>query len=160
MTIPHVQVGRVIGLLEVLQDFDGKADLAKIANDLRLELGDILPAVNAAKILGLLQVSVGDIILTEEGKQFLSKNISGRKRILNKILCGLGEFKEIAEYIRKEHGGVVEKDELISFVKERMPDVDAEQTFAWIVEWGRYSLFLRYDSSSKKIRIESNSMET
>ncbi len=153
MTIPRVQVGRVIGLLEVLQDFEGKVDLAKVADELRLELDDILPAVDAAKLLRLLQVNTGDLILTEDGKMLLSKNASGRKRMLNNTLASLGEFKGVIDFIKSDHNGEVTKDELVRFLKENMPDVDSEQTFSWIVEWGRYSLLLRYDSGSEKIKI-------
>ncbi len=153
MTIPRVQVGSMIGLLEVLQDFKGKVDLARVSEQLRLELDDILPAVDAARLLRLLQVSSGDLILTEEGKSLLSKNVSGRKRMLNNTISNLGEFKGIIDFIRNNRGGQVTKEQLIDFFKENMPDVDAEETFLWIVEWGRYSLLLRYDSGSRKIKM-------
>jgi NitT/TauT family transport system ATP-binding protein len=146
----------MIGLLEVLQDFKGKVDLARVSEQLRLELDDILPAVDAARLLRMLQVSSGDLILTEEGKSLLSKNVSGRKRMLNKTIANLGEFKGIIDFIRVDYGGEVTKEELIDFLKENMPDVDAEETFLWIVEWGRYSLLLRYDSGSEKIKISKN----
>ncbi len=157
LTIPRVQVGRMIGLLEILQDFKGKVDLAKVAEELRLELDDILPAVDAAKLLRLLQVDKGDLILTDDGKMLLSNNASGRKRMLNKTLASLGEFKGIIDFIKSNHGGEITKDDLIGFLKENMPDVDAEQTFSWIVEWGRYSLLLRYDSGNEKIKITQKS---
>lgn len=153
MTIPRAQVGRVIGLLEILQDFNGKVDLAKVADELMLELDDILPAVDAAKLLRLLKVDSGDLIITDEGKTLLSKNASGRKRLLNKSIGNLGEFKGILEFIKGHNGGEVTKDDLIDFLKENMPDVDADKTFLWIIEWGRYSLILRYDSGSNRIKI-------
>ncbi len=151
MTIPRVQIGSMIGLLEVLQDFKGKVDLAKVAEELRLELDDILPAVDAAKLLRLLQVEKGDLILTEDGKTLLSKNASGRKKMLNKTLSSSGEFKAIIDFIKNAHGEVT-KDKVVDFLKENMPDVDAERTFSWIVEWGRYSLLLRYDSGNGKVK--------
>ncbi|MDE1861695.1 MAG: AAA-associated domain-containing protein [Thaumarchaeota archaeon] len=152
MTIPRVQVGNMIGLLEVLQDFKGKVDLAKVADELRLELDDILPAVDAAKLLHMLQVDSGDLILTDEGRMLLSKSAAARKRMLNKMLASSGEFKAIIDFIRMEHGGEVTKEELVGFLKDNMPDVDPEQTFSWIVEWGRYALLLRYDSDNGKIK--------
>ncbi len=157
MTLPRVQVGRVIGLLEVLQDFKGTVDLAKVAEQLRLELDDLLPAVDAAKLLQLIKVNSGDLILTNEGKLLLSKNVSGRKKILNKTVANLGEFKAIMDFIRNQHNGEIAKSDLIEFLKENMPDVDAEQTFFWIVDWGRYSLLLRYDSRNEKINIKPKS---
>ncbi len=153
MTIPRAQIGTVMGLLEVLHDFKGKVDLAKISEELRLELDDILPAVEAAKLLKLIQVSSGDLILTNEGTALLSKNISGRKKELNKMVSNLGEIKGIIDFIKKEHGNEVAKEDLLSFIRQEMPDVDAEQTFSWIVDWGRYSLLLRYDSNNQKIKL-------
>ena len=158
MTIPRVQVGNMIGLLEILQDFKGKVDLAKVADELRLELDDILPAVDAARLLRLIQVDKGDLILTDDGKLLLSKNAGGRKRMLNKTLANSGEFKAIIEFIRTEHGGEATKEEMLDFLKENMPDVDAEQTFRWIVEWGRYALHLRYDSDNGKIKVVQRSI--
>lgn len=153
MTIPRAQIGTVIGLLEILHDFQGKVDLAKVSDELRLELDDILPAVDAAKLLKLIQVNSGDLILTDEGKSLLTKNISGRKKMLNNVVSSLGEIKGIMDFIKKEHGNEVTKEELISFIQQEMPDVDAEQTFSWIVDWGRYSLLLRYDSNNQKIKL-------
>lgn len=153
MTIPRAQIGTVIGLLEILHDFQGKVDLAKVSDELRLELDDILPAVDAAKLLKLIQVNSGDLILTDEGKSLLTKNISGRKKMLNNAVSSLGEIKGIIDFIKKEHGNEVTKEELISFIQQEMPDVDAEQTFSWIVDWGRYSLLLRYDSNNQKIKL-------
>jgi len=153
MTIPRAQVGTVMGLLEILHDFQGKVDLAKVADELRLELDDILPAVDAAKLLKLIQVNSGDLILTSEGTALLSKNISGRKKELNNMVSNLGEIKGIINFIRKEHGNEVTKEDLLYFIRQEMPDVDAEKTFSWIVDWGRYSLLLRYDSNSQKIKL-------
>ncbi|MGI0045563.1 MAG: AAA-associated domain-containing protein [Nitrosotalea sp.] len=153
MTIPRAQVGTVIGLLEILHDFQGKVDLAKVSDELQLELDDILPAVDAAKLLKLIHVNSGDLILTDEGKALLSKNINGRKKALNSAVSNLGEIKGIVNFIKKEHGNEVAKEDLLSFIQQEMPDVDAEQTFSWIVDWGRYSLLLRYDSNSQKIKL-------
>lgn len=156
MTIPRAQVGTVMGLLEILHDFQGKVDLAKVSDELRLELDDILPAVDAAKLLKLIQVNAGDLILTSEGTALLSKNISGRKKELYNMVSNLGEIKGILNFIRKEHGNTITKEDLLSFIKQEMPDVDAEQTFSWIVDWGRYALLLRYDDNTQKIKLPKN----
>jgi len=151
----------MIGLLEVLEDFRGRVDAAKVADDLMLELRDLLPAVDAAELLGFLKVDSGDLILTEEGKKFLSKGSSGRKKLLSHLVADLGVFKAVIDYV-KSHNGEVTKDDLLNFLRVEMPDVDVESTFYWIVEWGRHSLLLRYDSSTGKIKIQKRShhMET
>jgi NitT/TauT family transport system ATP-binding protein len=143
----------MIGLLEVLEDFNGRVDAAKVADDLLLELDDLLPAVDAAELLGFLKVVSGDLILTDEGKRFLSKGSSGRKRMLNKILSKTPIFKSIIAFVKQHEDAETTKDDVIDFLRRETPDLEAETTFRGLVEWGRYSLLFRYDSNSGKIKV-------
>src|SRR5580658_5749548 len=58
--LPHARVGGISGLLEIINDRGGREDLPKLAESLRLEVDDLLPAVDAALMLGFAQVSEGD----------------------------------------------------------------------------------------------------
>jgi len=142
----------VAGLLEVLEDYQGKVDAAKIADELMLELDDILPAIEAAEILGFIKVDSGDLILTDKGREYLAGNSMQRKKILNQALSRTSLFKWIIEQL-KNKGNEISKDELISLLEEEMPDVDAARMIKWIIEWGRHALILRYDSDSQMIRL-------
>lgn len=141
----------MIGLLEVLDSFRGRVDVAKIASELMLELDDLLPCVDAAETLGFLKVDSGDLVFTDDGKRFLSKGSVGRKKLLNKALLNLGLFKAIIDFIKSHHHHTVTKQELLGCLRTKMPDVDVERDFRWIVEWGRYALLFRYDSTTEKI---------
>ena len=50
--LPHARPGSIAGLLELLMDRDGKEDLYRIADDLRMEVDDLLPIVDASTLLG------------------------------------------------------------------------------------------------------------
>ena len=92
LALPRAHVGQMIGLLEVLEDFKGRVDVAKVADDLILELDDLLPAVDAAELLTFIKVDSGDLILTETGREFLSKGPKARKKLLNKYVANLDSF--------------------------------------------------------------------
>ncbi len=141
----------MIGLLEVLDTFRGRADAAKIASELMLELDDLLPCIDAAETLGFLKVESGDLMFTDEGKRFLSKGSVGRKKLLNKALLNLEFFKAIIDFIKRNQHHRVTKQELLDFLRTATPDIDIERDFHWIVEWGRYALLFRYDSTTEKI---------
>jgi NitT/TauT family transport system ATP-binding protein len=81
--IPRTHLSVVAGLLEILEDYEGKVDAAKIADELMLELDDILPVIEAAGMLGFIKVDSGDLILTEKGREYLAGNSTQRKKILN-----------------------------------------------------------------------------
>jgi NitT/TauT family transport system ATP-binding protein len=51
--LPHARVGGISGLLEIVYDRGGREDLPKLAESLRLEVDDLLPAVDASVLLGI-----------------------------------------------------------------------------------------------------------
>jgi NitT/TauT family transport system ATP-binding protein len=135
-----------------LEDYQGKVDAAKIADELMLELDDMLPAIEAAEMLGFIKVDSGDLILTDKGKEYLAGNSTQRKKILNQTLSRTSLFKWLIEQL-KNRGDAMSKEELIALLEEEMPDVDAAKLVKWIIEWGRHALILRYDSNSQTIRL-------
>ena len=150
--IPRTHVSSMAGLLEILEDYQGRTDVAKVADELMLDLDDILPAVEAAEILGFVKVDSGDIILTDKGRKYLAGNSMQRKMILNQTLSKTGLFKWLVEQLRSR-GKEMSKDELITLLEAEMPDVDITSMIKWIIEWGRHALILRYDSNSQTIRL-------
>ena len=52
--LPHASVDGLSGLLEILRDAGGTADLADLADDLSLEVDDLLPLVDACLLLGFV----------------------------------------------------------------------------------------------------------
>ncbi len=150
--IPRTHLSVVAGLLEILEDYQGKVDAAKIADELMLELDDILPAIEAAEMLGFIEVDSGDLILTEKGREYLAGNSIQRKKILNQTLSRTSLFKWLIEQLRSR-GNEMSKEELITLLEEEMPDVDAAKMVKWIIEWGRQALILRYDSNSQTIKL-------
>jgi len=150
--IPRTHLSIVAGLLEILEDYQGKVDAAKIADELMLELDDILPAIEAAEMLGFIKVDSGDLTLTDKGKKYLAGDSMQRKKILNQVLSRTGLFKWLIEQLKKG-GNEMSKEELITLLEEEMPDVDAAKMVKWIIEWGRHALIVRYDSNSQTIRL-------
>ncbi|MCP8320222.1 MAG: AAA-associated domain-containing protein [archaeon] len=153
MSIPRVHYSHLIGLLEALEDFGGKVDVAKIAGDLSLELDDLLPVVEAGELLGFLRAESGDILLTDEGLKFLSDGTRGRKKHLGKRLLTLNPFKKLIEFISQKEEKAVTKEELSDFLAKELHEVDSEIAFKWVIEWGRHGLLLRYNSKEDKIKL-------
>ncbi len=52
--IPHARRGAIAGLLELLNDHGGRDDLYRIAEELRMEVDDSLPIVEAATLLKVM----------------------------------------------------------------------------------------------------------
>ena len=84
--LPHTRPGGVAGLLEILVDQDGRADLHRLAFDLSLEVDALLPTIDTAVLLGFLRVEEGDAIITREGEEFAKGDIQARKALFRKAV--------------------------------------------------------------------------
>src|SRR2546422_954032 len=64
-SITKVSFSQVLGLARAIVEAGGEADVARIAQDVDMDLDRIGPIVAAAEVLGLLTVVDGDLPLTE-----------------------------------------------------------------------------------------------
>ena len=80
-SLPQVRIGSIAGLLELLEDRDDR-DLYRLGQELQLEVDDILPIVEAAKLMDLVSIQEGDINLTAVGRQFIDGSIDERKQLV------------------------------------------------------------------------------
>jgi NitT/TauT family transport system ATP-binding protein len=83
-SLPLVRIGAVAGFIELLEDRQG--DLYRLAQELLLELDDIVPIIEAAKMMKLLTLKEGDIYLTAMGKQFIEGDIDERKHLIRQSI--------------------------------------------------------------------------
>src|SRR5690349_9126685 len=82
--LPHTRPGGMAGLLEILIDQGGRADLHKLADELSLTVDDLLPTVDTAVLLGLLTLEEGAGVITPDGQAFARGDIQARKAIFRK----------------------------------------------------------------------------
>ncbi len=61
LPLPTATVGGLAGLMEILANRGGRADLPELANFLTFEVDDLLPLVDAADLLGFAEVSDADL---------------------------------------------------------------------------------------------------
>ena len=90
--LPHARPGGIAGLLELLNDRGGREDLYHVADELRMEVDDLLPIVEAAVLLGFATLEEGDVEITPEGQDVWrgrhprSKSALSRSRVAHVTL--------------------------------------------------------------------------
>ena len=82
--LPHARPGGIAGLLELLIDYNGRADIYRLADDLAFEIDDLLPIVDAAQLLGFLNVEEGDAAITPAGREYAESEILLQKELFRK----------------------------------------------------------------------------
>jgi NitT/TauT family transport system ATP-binding protein len=139
----------MMGLLVLLNSHKGSEDVARLADDLDLEIDEILPSVEYATVLQFLTVSEGRATLSDLGKRFLASSIRERKGILREQLARTTLFRTLLRALEKAPSHQLTEDELASILA--LAQTPLEDAFQNIVNWGRYAELYRYDAEDGKI---------
>jgi NitT/TauT family transport system ATP-binding protein len=152
--LPHARPGGVAGLLELLKDRGGKEDIYHIANDLKMEVDDLLPFIEAATLLGFARSPAGDVEITPEGTAFADADISARKLLFRKALLDhvvlLQQMNSMLS-CKSDHKVAVEffRDVL----DEHFSGPEVERQIDTALNWGRYAEMFNYDSETDTLSL-------
>jgi NitT/TauT family transport system ATP-binding protein len=150
--LPHARVGGISGLLEIVNDRGGREDLPKLADSLRLEVDDLLPAVDAAALLGLAEVAHGDVTITAAGKEFATASVHRSHKIFKEqFLSHVPFVSTVVEALNQKKDGRIGKDFLLDILDEHFSDSEAERQFVTLVDWGRYAQLFEYDADEERL---------
>jgi len=153
--LPRAGIGTVIGLMEILDDAGGKDDVFRLVKELQMELDDILPVIEAGKLMGFLQVTDGDLVLTGVGRTLLRSDINQRKDLLWDQLLKIKVFQEVVEILKSRQRLSVRRDVFVDLFEEKMSDEDAAQLLKTMVDWGRYAELIGYDPEEEVIYLDT-----
>ncbi len=138
--------GSLIGLLEILEDLDRPVDIAKLDDSLDEERTTLMNLLDDAESLSLIAVTNGDVSLTEIGRKFLKASIGERKKTLKSLLREVEPFHSLIQYYQGLNTREVPRDDLGRFLIENFPAEDNQEIFNMLINWGRYTKLLSYDS--------------
>lgn len=140
--LPETGVSRIIGLLELVHDNNDKIDVDDLAENLRLDVDDLLPVVKGGEMLGLLKVEKSTVFLTGEGLKLILMKIPERKEEIRKIMLKLDFFKNfVLELTAKKK---LNKKDVLKFMKKELSVKEEEKFIKTIIEWGRYAELFNY----------------
>ncbi len=153
--LPAATINRLAGLLEKINEEGGQHDLYRLTEDLRLELDDVLPIVEAAEVMGFATVDQGDIKLTGLGQAFADASIVARKEILAGRVLRLPTIRWIYETLQKDDNRRIAEDYFIEQLQGDFGEY-AEDQLDTAVDWGRYAELFAYDDLSGELFLEED----
>lgn len=153
--LPRATVGEIIGLLEILSDYKNcQEDLFELAASLNMDIDDFSPIVDAAELLGFVEIVNGDLRLTQTGKDFVEADINSRKKIFKKQLKRLRIFKDILKMLRHADENTLDREVFVDYISESIPPEDAERVLAVAIDWGRFAELIGYSADSEEVYID------
>jgi NitT/TauT family transport system ATP-binding protein len=152
--LPHTRPGGMAGLLEILEDHDGRADLHVLADELSLEVDSLLPTIDTAVLLGMLTLEEGDAILTAEGKAFAHADIQERKAIFRKaVLANVPFLRQMEQALKAKSNRTLPAEFFQDLLDEHFSEDEAQRQMETAIQWGRYAELFDYDAASGKLTL-------
>lgn len=146
----------ITGIISVIFDHGGKADIARIAINLQSDVDDLLPVIDVAEALGLVRVENGDIALTELGMEFMRARPDQKKLILRNALRHVEPFTTIFKLVEeREEFTAEELFEELSKVRGFSEEYrDPGEIHKMLLEWLLYTEFVEYDGEEKTFKVK------
>jgi NitT/TauT family transport system ATP-binding protein len=152
--LPHTRPGGLAGLLEILVDQGGHADLHVLADELGLEVDALLPSVDTAVLLGLLKLEEGDAIITPEGEGFAKGDIQERKAIFRKAALGnVSLLRQMEQALKAKSNRQLSAEFFEDLLDEHFSEDEARRQLETAIQWGRYAELFDYDAASGKLTL-------
>ena len=154
LMLPHTRPGGMAGLLEILVDHDGRADLHKLADELSLEVDALLPTVDTAALLGMLKLEEGDAIITSSGQSFANGDIQERKSIFRQAaLANIPLLRQMQQSLKAKANRTLPAEFFQDLLDEHFSEDEAQRQLETAIQWGRYAELFDYDAASGKLTL-------
>ncbi|HZV11573.1 MAG TPA: nitrate/sulfonate/bicarbonate ABC transporter ATP-binding protein [Candidatus Kapabacteria bacterium] len=152
--LPQAQIGEVIGLLELLHDEGGSADVFDIAEKTGKEFGVTLTVVKAAELLDFVDTPKQQVVFTELGKKFIDADVNERKKIVNQQLRTLRIFLILTGMLQNAPEYTLEEDVLLEELALLLPNENPEHLLNTAIQWGRYAELIGYNADMHNVYLD------
>jgi len=152
--LPHSRPGSIAGLLGLLIDRGGEEDLYHIAEQLLLEVDDLLPIVEGATLLGFASAREGDVKITSEGRVFAEADISTRKSLFREAALGhVALLQKMKSALDSKSDHRMPLEFFHDILDEHFTETDVLEQIETALNWGRYAGIFSYDRESGTLRL-------
>jgi len=152
LMLPHVRPGGITGLLEVLSDRGGRDDLPRLAEDLVMEVDELLPILEGAALLGFARVSEGDVAITPEGRVFAEADKDARKQLFREAALERAPLlRKVERALRTKADRALPEEFFLDVLDEHFTDEESRRQLDTLIHWGRYAGILDYDADRGRV---------
>ena len=150
--LPHARPGGIAGFMELLVDRGGRDDLYKLADELAMDVDDLLPIVDASVMLGFAVVNEGDVEITPEGRQFGEADIQTQKHMFrDAALKNVALLRLIENTLHAKRDHAIGEEFFRDILDEHFSPDEVERQFETALNWGRYGEIFNYDSENGRL---------
>src|SRR5215471_13399305 len=152
--LPNVQISEMIGLLEIIHDENGVADIFDLSQAIGKDFGQTLYLVKAAELLDLVDTPKQAVVLTQAGNQFVEGDINVRKGMLHTQFQQLRIVQLITELLKQSETLRLPVEVIEQKVAEWLPNENPEVVVEGLISWGRFSEVFGYNDDAKELYLD------
>jgi NitT/TauT family transport system ATP-binding protein len=153
--LPHTRPGSVVGLLQLVVDHGGEEDLYHVAEQLQLEVDDLLPILEGATLLGFAKAHEGDVKITPEGRAFAEADIAERKSLFrDAALAHAALLQKMKSALESKSDHVMPIEFFHDILDEHFTETEVEKQMETALNWGRYAEIFSVDIENGTIRLQ------
>jgi len=150
--LPDATVGGLAGLVEIVFAHNGQTDLPELADELSFEVDDLLPLVDAARLLGLLEVEGAQAFLTDAGREWYTADIQRSKERFAELAVERAPLvRTIVKALENSDDGTLRDDFFRDLLRRGFSVSDTEKQLDIAIDWGRYGELFDYDADSGEL---------
>ena len=152
LALPPVSLGAVVDLLTLVPELEG-ISVAELADELVLELDDLLPILDAGELLELMAVDGARLGLSPVGRALAEASEEEQQRLLrSQLLLHVPLVRRLQEALEASPKAEVEGDFVLDLLSEQFTQPEAEAMFETLVSWIRACGLLRYSREQDRFR--------
>ncbi len=150
--LPAATVGGLAGLVEIVYAHNGQTDLPDLASELLFDVDDLLPLVDAASLLGLLDLDGVNAFLTEVGKTWYTADIQHSKQLFAALAVEHAPLiRTICRTLENSDDGAIHDDFFLDLLRRGLSDENAKRQLDIAIDWGRYGELFDYDATNGEL---------
>jgi NitT/TauT family transport system ATP-binding protein len=152
--LPHARPGGITGLVELLMDRGGTEDMYHVADDLHLEVDDLLPIIEATTLLGFAKAREGDVEITPQGNAFAEADIDTKKNLFREAaLAHVDLLQQMRKTLESKSNGSMPLQFFHDLLDEHFSEADTEKQIETALNWGRYGEIFTYDPETDRLHL-------
>jgi NitT/TauT family transport system ATP-binding protein len=152
--LPAIHAGSIAGLLELLENRQDE-DLYRLEHELQLEVDELLPIIDAAKLMGFIELREGDVHLNAIATQFIQGDVDERKQIFRHLLLSNVQLiQRIYHLLQANQNHRISEDLILDILANHFSPEEAQHQLNTIISLGRYAELFGYNEPSGELFLE------
>ncbi|GHF43144.1 MULTISPECIES: ABC transporter ATP-binding protein [Streptomyces] len=152
--LPRASVDGLSGLAEIVAQHGDHCDLADLAEELGLEVDDLLPQVDALDLLGFSFVREGDLLLTPRGTAFARADVQESKRIFADAVLEAAPLVRLVVTTLRRTAGPVRAGFFRDLLAHHYTSEQVTEQLETATDWGRYAELYAYDAGPEEYALD------